>query len=210
MRYRHISVDGSIGAGKTTLVKKLAEEFGGTAVFEPAEKNPFLGDFYKNRKRHAFTTQLFFMLSRFRQQEELKQLGLFEKGPVICDYTFIKDRIFAEINLNPDEKKLYDVVFNLLMERLPMPDLIIYLRADPKVLMQRIGKRGISYEKGIDTAYLSELTNMYDSYYLNYNSSPLLVVDTTMINYERKPADFDLLKKEIINHRGGVVHVVAK
>ena len=208
-RYKHIAVDGPIGAGKTTLVRMLAEDVSATPVFEPLDKNPFLADFYKDKKRNAFTTQLFFLLSRFRQQEGLKQLNMFDKT-IVCDYTFIKDQIFADINLNTDEKDLYDTVFNLLKERLPHPDLLIYLRADPNVMLNRIKKRGINYEKNIDLDYLEDLMSAYDDYFLSYNDGPLLVVDTTLIDYESNPSDYELLKREIENHRGGVVHLVAK
>lgn len=209
MRYRFIAVDGPIGAGKTTLVKKLAKDLGGAAVLEPVDKNPFLPDFYRDRKRYAFTTQLYFLLSRYRQQEELRQTNLFDRT-VVCDYTFIKDRIFADVNLDPDESELYSTVFTLLKKRLVQPDLIIYLRADPRTLLQRIKKREVPYEREISAGYVEDLVNSYDEIFLHYNHSPMLIVDTSQIDYERRPADYDLLLREIANHRGGTVHLVSK
>ena len=207
-QFNFIAIDGPIGAGKTTLARMLAEDFRGHVLLEPAEKNPFLADFYKDRKRNAFKTQLFFLLNRYQQQLELKQLS--QSSPIICDYAFAKDSIFAQINLSPDEKQLYHTIFNMLKSNLPKPDLTIYLRADSKILMQRIKKRGYDYERSINDNYLSSLTDAYDSLYLNYNETPLLVVDTSSVNYPENPVDYENLKREILNHRGGTVHLIAR
>ena len=205
----YIAVDGPIGAGKTTLAKMLAEEMGGHLLLEPAEKNPFLAEFYKDRKRNAFKTQLFFLLNRYQQQLELKQQDLF-RPTVVCDYTFAKDLIFAKINLSEDEQQLYMTVFQLLKEQLPKPDLVIYLRADSKVLLQRIKKRGFDYERPISEDYLESLTDSYNHYFLSYAETPLLVADTSHQNYLENPEDFANLKRAILQHRGGTVHLIAR
>lgn len=208
-RLHYITVDGPIGAGKTTLVKMLAEDMKGDVLLEPAEKNPFLPDFYKDPKQHAFKVQLFFLLNRFQQQMKIKQHDLF-KPLVVCDYTFAKDYIFAKINLNEDEMSLYETVFQLLHQKLPKPDLVIYLRADSKVMLNRIKKRGYEYEKPITGAYLDKLTDSYNQFFLNYNETPLLVVDTSHTNYQENPADYENLKKAILGHKGGTVHLIAR
>lgn len=207
--HHYIAVDGPIGAGKTTLAKMLAEEMGAHLCLEPAEKNPFLAEFYKDRKRNAFKTQLFFLLNRYQQQLELKQQDLFRPS-VVADYTFAKDLIFAEINLSEDERALYNTVFNLLRGQLPKPDLVIYLRADSKVLVSRIKKRGYDYERPISADYLENLTDSYNRYFLNYSETPLLVVDTSNQNYLENPDDFAVLKRAIASHKGGTVQLIAR
>lgn len=209
VKLKYISVDGPIGAGKTTLCKMLAEEFGAHLCLEPAEKNPFLPDFYNDRKRNAFKTQLYFLLNRYQQQLELKQMDIFAPM-VICDYTFAKDAIFARINLSEDEQSLYNTVFKLLKGQLPQPDLVIYLRADSKVLQQRVKKRGFEYERPITEDYLDQLTDEYNRYFLNYSDTPLLVVDSTNQNYTENPEDFATLKRAITSHRGGTVQLIAR
>jgi len=206
---KYIAVDGPIGSGKTTLAKMLAESLGGHLCLEPSDKNPFLSDFYKDRKKNAFKTQLFFLLSRYQQQIELKQRDLFQQT-ILTDYTFAKDSIFAEINLSEDELVLYNTIFGLLKERLPKPELVVYLRADSNVLLQRIKKRGIDFERSIDESYLDKLTEAYNRYFMNYNDTPLLVVDTTNQNYIENREDFETLKKEIFGHKGGTVHLIAR
>lgn len=206
---KYIAVDGPIGSGKTTLAKILAEDMGAHIVLEPADKNPFLADFYRDRKKNAFKTQLFFLLSRYQQMVELSKL---EQPPklIVCDYTFAKDIIFAKTNLSEDEFALYKTVFNLLREKLPVPDLVVYLRAESKILLSRIKKRGLDYERPITESYLDELTDSYNRYFLDYSETPLLVVDTSSQNYIEKPDDFANLKREILSHRGGTVHFIAR
>lgn len=205
----YVAVDGPIGAGKTTLVKMLAEDLKGDAAFEPAEKNPFLPDFYKDPQKNAFKTQLFFLLNRFQQQNELKQRDMF-RPLVVCDYTFAKDWIFAHINLNADELNLYKTIFQLLYQQVAKPDLVIYLRADSKVMLNRIKKRGYDYEKPITDTYLDKLTDAYNQYFLNYEETPLLVVDTSHTNYQENIEDYENLKRAIMSHRGGTVHLIAR
>ncbi len=208
-KLHYIAVDGPIGAGKTTLVKKLAEDLKGEVLLEPAEKNPFLPEFYKDPKQNAFKAQLFFLLNRYQQQVNVKQHDMF-KPLVVCDYTFAKDWIFAHINLNEEELNLYNTIFQLLNQRLPKPDLAIYLRADARVMLGRIKKRGYDYEKPITEGYLEKLTDAYNQFFLNYNETPLLVVDTSHTDYQNKPSDYENLKKAILTHRGGTVHLIAR
>ena len=139
---KYIAIDGPIGVGKTTLVKRLAEELKGTTMLEPEDNNPFLEEFYQDRKRNAFKTQLFFLLSRYQQQIEFKNMERVH-FPLVCDYTFAKDQIFAKINLNPAEAALYQKVHALLDDQLPKPDIVVYLRAKPDVLLKRIKTRGV-------------------------------------------------------------------
>ncbi len=202
MPHKYIAVDGPIGAGKTTLVKMLAKDLKAEAVFEPAEKNPFLGEFYKDREQNAFKTQIFFLLNRYQQQLTLKN----ENKPIVCDYTFAKDKIFAQINLSKDEQQLYDKIFSLLHVELPKPDMVIYLQAEPKVLLDRIGKRGTSYEKMITEDYLEELINSYNDFFFKYNDCPLLVINASDIDYVKSSSDWDNLKKTILSHNKGIAH----
>jgi deoxyadenosine/deoxycytidine kinase len=204
-----VAVDGPIGVGKTTLARMLAEDMGGHLCLEPTEANPFLPEFYKDRKKNAFKTQLYFLLNRYQQQLELKQHDMF-RPLTVCDYTFAKDAIFADINLSEDELVLYNTVFGLLKERLPSPDIVVYLRAEPKALLQRIKRRGIDYERHIDEAYLESLIENYNKYFMSYDDTPLLVVDTTNQNYIESKGDFETIKKEILSHRGGTVHLIAR
>lgn len=206
---KFIAVDGPIGSGKTTLAKILAEDMGSKLCMEPSGKNPFLAEFYRDRKKNAFKTQLYFLLSRYQQQQELKNADP-KPQAVVCDYTFAKDLIFAKTNLSADEFSLYNNVFGLLKEKLSKPDLVIYLRADASVLLQRIKKRGIDYERPITKGYLEELTNSYNEYFLDYTETPLLVVDTSKPNYIENPEDFANLKREILSHRGGAVQFIAR
>lgn len=206
---KYIAVDGPIGSGKTTLVRMLAEDFKGQVILEPVEKNPFLADFYKDRKRNAFKTQLYFLLQRYQQQVELKQHDMFQPV-VVCDYTFAKDAIFADINLSEDEKALYNTIYQLLHARLAKPDLVIYLSADSKVLLSRIKKRGFEYERPINQDYLDSITEAYNRFFLNYKETPLLVVDATNTDYLANPEDYENLKREIVRHRGGTVHLIAR
>jgi deoxyadenosine/deoxycytidine kinase len=202
MPARYIAVDGPIGAGKTTLVKMLAKDLGAEAIFEPAEKNPFLNEFYKDRKQNAFKTQLFFLLNRYQQQLTLKSITT----PIVCDYTFAKDRIFAKVNLSKDEQQLYEKIFSLLHSELPKPDMVIYMQAAPPVLLERIKKRGLPYERPITEDYLEELTNAYNNFFFNYTECPLLVINASDIDYVKNKTDWENLKKAILEHNKGIAH----
>lgn len=209
--HRYIAVDGPIGAGKTTVAQMLANDISGNLVLEPVEKNPFLNEFYKDRRRNAFKTQLFFLLNRYQQQQELKQHDLFSEVTV-CDYTFAKDLIFATINLNEDENNLYNTVYSLLDSKLPKPDIVVYLQADPEILLQRIKKRNNDYERPIGIEYIKELTNAYNEYFFHYKETPLLIVNCNDMNIVESGDDWDNLKSAIFEHRKGTAlhHYIGK
>lgn len=207
--FRYIVVEGPIGVGKTSLVKLLAKEFNARCIFENPESNPFLQNFYKDRKKYAFQTQIFFLLSRFNQQKEIAQFDLFNQV-TLCDYLFAKDRIFAILNLDDHELALYEQIFKLLNTKIPKPDLVIFLQAKPEVLLKRIRKRNIPYEKEIDLDYLKELNEAYNYYFFHYNQSPLLVVDTSEIDFVRRKEDFDQLVREIKRMKQGTWYFVPK
>ncbi len=199
---RHIAVEGPIGVGKTSLVRMLADRLNARSIFERAAENPFLGGFYKDRKRYAFQTQLFFLVSRYRQQRELIQQDLFSRSTV-CDYVFAKDKIFAYLNLDDDELRLYDQIYDLLAAELVKPDLVIYLVADPEVLMDRIKKRAHDYEKHLDRDYLRQLTAAYSKFFFAYDDSPLLVVNTSDIDFVHNLDDFEALVQQVTTHKRG-------
>jgi deoxyguanosine kinase len=194
----YIAVEGPIGVGKTTLSEMLARRFNGRHILELAEDNPFLPDFYKNRTRYAFHTQIFFLMSRFKQQEEFTTYDLFSES-VVSDYLFAKDRIFARINLSDRELALYDRVATVLENNITWPDLVIYLTASIDVLMDRIRKRSRSFEKGFDKAYLQQLCESYSNYFFYYNRTPLLVVKTDNFDFRLDDAKFDYLVDKILS-----------
>src|SRR3989454_11792224 len=175
--HRYIAVEGPIGVGKTTLTRALAKRFGGRTVFEIVEENPFLASFYQDRAKYAFQTQLFFLLSRFRQQQELFQQDLFSQLTV-SDYLFAKDRIFASITLDPNELALYERVYEHLGPRVMKPDLVIYLQARLDVLLARIRKRGREFERKFDPEYLAEVSRTYNDFFHPYEETPLLGINT--------------------------------
>lgn len=200
---RHIVIEGPIGVGKTSLTRLLAERLGARAICENTSDNPFLADFYRNPKKFAFQTQLFFLMSRYQQQKDLAQPDLFTKT-TICDYIFDKDRIFAYMNLSDDEIMLYEKIYALLCKAAIKPDLVVFLVADPKVLIKRIKRRNHSFEKKITPEYLVELVATYNKFFFSYISSPLLVVNTTEIDFVHSKEDFERLVQEIITHNRGV------
>jgi deoxyadenosine/deoxycytidine kinase len=204
---RHIVIDGPIGVGKTSLAQLLAERLNARLVLEQAGENPFLEDFYKNPKRFAFQTQVFFLFSRFQQQKELAQPELFTRSTV-CDYLFAKDRIFAYLNLSEDEITLYDKIYELLAASAIRPDLVVYLVANPKILMKRIRRRARTYERRITQEYLEELVSAYNGFFFNYDDSPLLVVNTSQIDFVHSDEDFENLVNEILSHRRGMKHFI--
>lgn len=203
--HRYIAIDGPIGTGKTTLARMLAQDLGGRVVLEPMERNPFLGEFYKDRKKNAFKTQLFFLLNRYQQQLELKQQDLFHTITV-CDYTFAKDSIFAEINLGEDELALYNTVFRLLNEQLPKPDLVVYLQASTPVMLQRIKQRKWEAERAISEEYLEHLAEAYNRYFFSYTATPLLVVNANDLDIVNQPTDWENMRNAILEHRQGTAH----
>ena len=191
LRFHYLAVDGPIGVGKTTLVEMLTRHFEGVKILEDGD-NPFLGDFYRDRPGTAFQTELFFLLSRYKQQRDIGQRELFDRL-LVGDYTFQKSRIFAYLNLSDDELMLFDKLYTLLEPQVPVPDLVLYLVADASTCMERIRKRARNVEKEISHEYLAELIDAYNHYYHYYVRSPLLVVDTRHLNFPQRPEDFDEL-----------------
>jgi deoxyadenosine/deoxycytidine kinase len=189
--FHYLAVDGPIGVGKTTLVEILSARFEGVKVLEDVD-NPFLGDFYRDRPGAAFQTQLYFLLSRYKQQRDVAQRELFDRL-VVADYAFAKDRIFAYLTLSDDELMLYDKLYTLLEPQVPVPDLVIHLVADVDTCLERIKRRQRPIEKSISRNYLSELIDAYNHYYHYYSRSPLLVVDTRHLNFPDRQDDLDEL-----------------
>ena len=189
--FHYIAVDGPIGVGKTTLVELLAERYEGVKILEDVD-NPFLPDFYQDRPGAAFQTELYFLLSRYKQQQDITQRELFDRF-LVADYTFQKNRVFAYLNLTDDELMLFDKLYALLEPQVPVPDLVIHLVADLGTCMERIRKRQRSFEKTLSEEYMTELIDAYNHYYHYYSRSPLLVVDTRHLNFPQRPEDFDEL-----------------
>lgn len=204
---RYIAIEGPIGVGKSSLAKILAQKYASRLVKEEVEGNPFLERFYENPRKFAFQTQLFFLLSRYRQQRELAQGDLFEVG-LVCDYILAKDKIFALINLEDDEISLYESIYKLLVSTLPKPDLVIYLQARPEVLLSRVRKRGIAYERNISLDYLRTLSDAYNEYFFHYNETPLLVVNTSEIDFVESPRDLEHLVREVKSVKRGTQHYI--
>ena len=204
---RYIAIEGPIGVGKSSLAKLLAQKFGSRLVKEDVAHNPFLERFYENPKKYAFQTQLYFLLSRYRQQKELAQGDLFDSG-VVCDYILAKDKIFALINLEDDEVTLYESIYKLLVSSLPRPDLVIYLQARPEVLLSRVRKRGIAYERNISLDYLKTLSDAYNEYFFHYNETALLVVNTSEIDFVESTRDLEHLVREVKSVKRGMHHYI--
>lgn len=198
---RHIAVEGPIGVGKTSLVELLASRFEGVKILEDVQ-NPFLADFYKGRAGAAFQVQIFFLLSRHQQHVEVAQRELFTRF-VVADYTMAKDRIFARMNLNDEEFRLYDRLYQLLTPGLPRPDLVIYLEGSIDTCVRRIKTRGREFERSIDPDYLRRLKEAYNAFFYRYNESPLLIVNTDEIDFVKKREDFENLVQQIARTRKG-------
>ncbi|HZX93869.1 MAG TPA: deoxynucleoside kinase [Myxococcales bacterium] len=202
LRHRYIVVEGPIGVGKTTLTRALSKRFGARSVFEIVEENPFLASFYQDRNKFAFQTQLFFLLSRFKQQQDLFQQDLFSQV-TISDYLFAKDRIFASITLDPNELALYERIYENLGPRVMKPDLVIYLQGRLEVLLARIKKRGRDFERKFDADYLAELSRTYNDFFHRYDDTPLLVINTSDIDFVESEEDFEELTRAISSIKRG-------
>lgn len=202
MQAQFIAVEGPIGVGKSSLVNLLATRFNAVKVLEHIE-NPFLRDFYKEKPGAAFQTQLFFLLNRYRQQRELTQSDLFHQV-TLCDYIFAKDKIFAYLNLDDSELMLYERLYAVLSEHVPRPDLVIYLQASTRVLVERIRKRHRDYETEISDKYVEDLNQAYNYFFYHYKESPLLVINTTDIDFVENESDLDDLVAQIGNMGKGV------
>ncbi|MDP2972786.1 MAG: deoxynucleoside kinase, partial [Deltaproteobacteria bacterium] len=188
MMFQYIVIEGPIGVGKTSLTRLVAKEFNARLILEKPEENPFLPQFYRDRKKYAFQTQISFLLNRFQQQREIAQFDLFNQI-TLSDYLFAKDRIFASMNLDDHELALYDQIYSLLNGQIPTPDLVIFLQAKPEVLHHRIKSRNTAYEKDVDLEYLKTLTEAYNYYFFHYDQGPLLVVDTSEIDFVNRKED---------------------
>jgi len=186
----YVAIEGAIGVGKTSLAKLLSDRLGAKLVLEKFEENPFLFKFYDDPGRFAFQTQLFFLLQRYQQQQELRQVGMFH-NLLISDYMFIKDRLFASLNLDEKEMSLYDSIANMLERNVINPDLIIYLQADTSTLMKNIAKRGREFEANISYDYINALNEIYTEYFFRYNETPLVIINTNHIDFVNNSADLD-------------------
>ena len=204
---KYIVVEGPIGVGKTSLAKMLANEFQGRMVFERVEDNPFLPKFYKSRELYAFQNQTFFLLNRYQQQMELAQQNLFNQNTV-ADYLFAKDQIFATLTLSAEELSLYQQIYVLLNTRVPKPDLVVYLQARPEVLYKRVKKRDKKFERGVTFEYLGEVAQAYNQYFFHYEETPLLVVNTSEIDFVSSSKDLADLIKEVNNMGSGTQHYI--
>lgn len=195
-KLKYVVIDGPIGVGKTTLAKKLATSFGSDLILEGPEDNPFLERFYNDPKGAAFQTQLFFLFQRAKQLQEINQDDMFQ--PVrIADYLMEKDRLFAELTLDADEYKLYCQVYEHVTVNMPTPDLVVYLQAPVSVLQKRIASRGRNYEKTINNSYLTKLGESYARFFLDYNESPLLIVNAEDMNFAENEQDYQQLLTQI-------------
>jgi len=189
----YLAVEGVIGVGKTTLARLLQSRFEADLLLEVFEENPFLSDFYADRERYAFQTQMFFLLSRYRQQQGLR----LNHRPIITDYTFAKDRLFACLNLVGDELAMYDRVHRALAEKVTPPDLVVYLQAELDTLMARIAMRDRPYERGMDPDYIDSLRLAYEDHFERYEATPLLVIDSDSLDFVRSAEDLSYLEGRI-------------
>ncbi|AKJ30450.1 deoxyadenosine kinase [Caldimonas brevitalea] len=194
-------IEGPIGVGKSSLARKLAPVLGAELMMEKPEENPFLERFYADGSRYAFQTQMYFLFQRLEQYRELAQPGMFG-GPVVSDFLFAKDALFAKLTLSDDEYRLYSQMYQHLAPQIPEPDLVIWLQAEPPTLLQRIGRRGIGMERAIDAAYLQALSDAYHEYFQVYQGAPLLAVDTEGFNPIHREADFTRLMQELESFQG--------
>lgn len=201
---RHVAIEGVIGAGKTTLCTMLQERFNARLLLEQAEENPFLSKFYQNRSDFAFQTQLWFLVSRYRQMSDaFVQEDLFH-AITIVDYMFAKDRIFAAINLDDNELSLYNTVAKALSRELPRPDFIVYLQVSTETLLKRIEKRGRSFEFNMDRNYIETLNQAYNHFFFHYTKCPLLIINGSELDFVKNVDDLDVLAAQIAEARPGV------
>lgn len=206
---RYIVIEGPLGVGKTSLTSLLAKELGARLVLEQAEDNPFLSDFYKDSARYRFQTQMFFLLNRYSQQEEMAQPDLFTRI-TISDYLFAKDRIFAYLNLNDHELALYEQIYQMLEPKIVRPDLVIFLQADTDALLRRIKLRNRSFERDINHDYIAAVNEAYNQYFFHYSETPLLVINTSEIDFVHRREDLDDLIKQVLGMKQGTQYYVPK
>lgn len=202
MRFPYIVIEGPIGAGKTTLATQLSAHFGAERLLEDAGANPFLPQFYRDMRRHALATQMFFLFQRVNQLRAVRQPGLFENR-VVADFMLAKDPLFARLTLDDDEYSLYTQLYRHLSPQVATPDLVIYLQAPVDTLMQRIQRRGIAMERGITEDYLQQLSDAYTRHFYDYGDSPLLIVNSANMNFVEPGPDLDLLLARVQGMKGG-------
>ncbi len=198
----YLAIEGPIGVGKTSLARKLADAFGSKVLLEQPEENPFLDRFYQARARFALPTQLFFLFQRARQIQQLKQGDMFRPG-CVADFLLDKDSLFARVNLDDDELRLYEQVYSQLSLDLPVPDQVVYLQAPVDVLMARIRQRDLDYERLIEREYLQQIVDAYTQFFYHYSAGPLLVVNAAEINFVDNDEDFEVLVDQIRKHHSG-------
>jgi len=195
-RHRYVAIEGPIGAGKTSLARRLAAQMGAELMLEQPGENPFLARFYQDMTRYALPTQLFFLFQRARQLEPLAQRDLFHRATV-ADFLIDKDPLFASLTLSADELALYQRVYETLRLQAPAPDLVIYLQAPTETLIERVRRRAATFERGIDEAYLALLAESYARFFYHYSAAPLLIVNSQSLNFVERDADFDLLVERV-------------
>jgi deoxyguanosine kinase len=205
LRTTYVAIEGVIGVGKTTLARSIQSAFHAQLLLEVFEENPFLSQFYTDRAKYAFQTQIFFLLSRYRQQHQVIQ-RLLRTGHVVSDYSFSKDRIFAHLNLTGDELDTYERLYSALAENVIIPDLVVYLVADVPVVMERIAVRDRSYERGMDTDYISNLARAYENFFSHYTEAPVLRVNTDDLDIVRRPQDLAEVIQRIRSALGQGTH----
>ncbi|MEC7871773.1 MAG: deoxynucleoside kinase [Candidatus Neomarinimicrobiota bacterium] len=187
----YIAIEGTIGVGKTSLANLLSEKLkGAKLILEAFEDNPFLSDFYEDPESNAFQTQLWFLLQRYQQQQDLRQVDMFQKL-VVTDYMFVKDRLFASLNLNEKEMSLYDSVAKMMEKNVIRPDLVIFLQADTDTLMDNIARRGREFEKNMSEDYIDALNQVYNEYFFRYQDTPLIIINTNNIDFVKNPGDLE-------------------
>ena len=195
-KFGYLVVEGPIGAGKTTLARRLASRLGAELMLEQPEENPFLAGFYQDMARYALPTQLFFLFQRARLLEPLAQRDLFGRG-VVADFLLDKDPLFARLTLSADELALYQRIYEVLRLRTALPDLVIYLQAPPAVLVERVQRRAVRYERDIDQDYLAQLADSYAQFFHHYDAAPLLIVNSENLNFVERDPDFELLVSRV-------------
>jgi deoxyguanosine kinase len=205
----YIAIEGPIGVGKTSLAQALGLRLGARIVLEDTDSNPFIARFYQDPEKYAFPVQLYFLLTRYNQQRQLAQQDLFAQATV-TDYLLAKDRIFARLNLDPDELVLYEGVYRLLDGQLAKPDLVVYIRAGVEVLADRLRKRNRSFERHISLEYLERVSAAYRDFFFYYDETPLLVVDSSEIDFVGDPGDLEDLLREIDRTSTGAHYYVPR
>ncbi|MBN1904912.1 MAG: deoxynucleoside kinase [Deltaproteobacteria bacterium] len=203
----HIVIEGPLGVGKSSFVKKLAQHMNGQELLEHTEDNPYLTRFYKNPKHYRFQIQMFFLIRRYQHSLELDKLDPL-KRPVFTDFMFDKDRIYAKANLDESEYYLYDQMFQILKKKIKPPDLVVFLQAKTEVLVERIKKRNRDYEKSINVKYLDKVNRLFNDYFFHYTDSPLLVINASEIDFVNVKEDFEDLVNEINRIKSGVQYYV--